>query len=541
MRIVMTKRKKRVIVVGAGMSGLTAGAYILRGGHELLILEKSAECGGLVHSFTKDGFLFDTGPRAVGNAGILMPMLQDLGIDLPTVKGEVSTGIEDRIVHYDSDAGIDDFLLSLRHLFPQSQAEILSIGRRIRSSTRMARTLNRMPNPFFKDPFADKAFFFKEFLPWMPGFLAAVARTGLAGQSVEEALASLSANRSLNDMISQHFFKGTPASFAFGYFENFQDYRYPLGGTGRLPESLARVIREGGGRILTDTEIVEVHPAEKRLVDQRGSGYSYDFLLWCADLKALYGRTDVEGLRLRPRMRRAVEKEKRKYASARTGESVFTMFLAVDEAPEAFGKISKGHFIYTPRIEGLGDLHRGALDRIKTDFAGIPKREVLQWLRDFCRYNSYEISIPALKDRSLAPEGKTGLIVSLLFDGELFRLVDRAGWYDEFKREASECMMESLEESVYPGLRNRLLFRESATPLTLMDRFHTTNGAITGWSLEEKPPVPNSLAGITAAPRTSLPGVYKAGQWSYSPSGVPVAILTGRIAAGAILRTARSS
>ena len=135
----------------------------------------------------------------------------------------------------------------------------------------------------------------------------------------------------------------------------------------------------------------------------------------------------------------------------------------------------------------------------------------------------------------------TGLVVSLLFDGELFRSVHQAGWYDEFKQEASECMLESLEESLYPGLRKKLLFRESATPLTLMDRFNTTNGAITGWSLEERPPVPRSLAGITSAPRTAIPGVYKAGQWSYSPSGVPVAILTGRIAAGAILRTARSS
>ena len=73
----MMRPRKKVIVAGAGISGLTAGAYILRGGHELLILEKSAECGGLVSSFTKEGFLFDTGPRAIGNAGILTPMLAD--------------------------------------------------------------------------------------------------------------------------------------------------------------------------------------------------------------------------------------------------------------------------------------------------------------------------------------------------------------------------------------------------------------------------------------------------------------------------------
>jgi hypothetical protein len=69
----------------------------------------------------------------------------------------------------------------------------------------------------------------------MPGFLYAVARTSLADESIEKALAFISSNRFLNDIISQHFLKGTPASFAFGYFENFQDYKYPLGDTGRRP------------------------------------------------------------------------------------------------------------------------------------------------------------------------------------------------------------------------------------------------------------------------------------------------------------------
>jgi len=43
-----------------------------------------------------------------------------------------------------------------------------------------------------------------------------------------------------------------------------------------------------------------------------------------------------------------------------------------------------------------------------------------------------------------------------------------------------------------------------------------------------------------AAVRTKIPDIYKAGQWSYRPSGVPIAVLTGRIAAGAIQKRARS-
>ena len=131
-------------------------------------------------------------------------------------------------------------------------------------------------------------------------------------------------------------------------------------------------------------------------------------------------------------------------------------------------------------------------------------------------------------------------MISLLFDGELFELVERAGWYDEFREKTMEYMLDTLEDSIYPGLNDKILFRRSATPMTLSNMFNNANGAITGWSLEEKPPVPNSLAGITAAVKTKIPDIYKAGQWSYSPSGVPIAILTGRIAAGAIQKRARS-
>jgi len=118
--------------------------------------------------------------------------------------------------------------------------------------------------------------------------------------------------------------------------------------------------------------------------------------------------------------------------------------------------------------------------------------------------------------------------------------VEQAGWYDEFRKKTMEYMLDTLEKSIYPGLNDKILFRKSATPITLMNMFNTANGAITGWSPEEKSPVPNSLAGITATAKTAIPNIYKSGQWSYSPSGVPNAILTGRIAAGAIQKKARS-
>jgi phytoene dehydrogenase-like protein len=155
-------------------------------------------------------------------------------------------------------------------------------------------------------------------------------------------------------------------------------------------------------------------------------------------------------------------------------------------------------------------------------------------LAEFCRYNSYEIAIPVLKDRSLAPEGKTGLIFSLMFDGELCRQIHERGWYEEFKERTANHMLDALEGSVYPGLRSKILFTDTATPHTLRRMFGVRDGAIVGWSLEGPVPVPDRLTRIGASVRTPIPGVFIAGQWTYSPAGVPVAILTGRIAAQAI-------
>ena len=529
--------RKKILVVGAGMSGLTAGNYLLRSGFKVHILEKSSAGGGLVSSFLKDGFLFDTGPKAIGNAGILMPMLEDLNIDLPLVKVEVSTGIRDYIVHYNSHADIDYFVDSLRMLFPENSDDIVKIDRYIHSYTGMTKTLNKIANPFFKNILKDRGYLFKELIPWLPSFFSVVLRTSLFHQSMEKLLGSVTTNQSLIDMVSQHFLKGTPADFALGYFENFQDYMYPLGGTAELPASLAGKITREGGIIQNNTEIVGVNPVARKLTDQNGEEYTYDMLLWAADLKSLYKKLDY--LSCPPELQRSIEQESENYCSVKSGESVFSLFLAVDITPEIFRKISRGHHIYTPRLKGLGELHRKQLERIKVEWNGIRKEELFTWLESFCKYNSYEISIPVLKDESLAPASQSGLIISLLFDGELFELVEKAGWYEEFRERTTKYMLDALEQSIYPRLKEKTLFMQSATPLTLLKMFNTANGAITGWSLEEEVPVPNSLTGILGTVKTAIPRVFKAGQWSYSPSGVPIAILTGRIAAAAIQRKAR--
>lgn len=54
--------KPNVIVVGAGMAGLTVGAYLARAGFKVTIFEQAAEIGGVTATVRQEGFGWDLGP-----------------------------------------------------------------------------------------------------------------------------------------------------------------------------------------------------------------------------------------------------------------------------------------------------------------------------------------------------------------------------------------------------------------------------------------------------------------------------------------------
>lgn len=521
------------------MAGLVAAATLAAAGRQVRVFEAGGSVGGLVQSFTREGFSFDAGPRAIGNAGIVLPMLRRLGIELPIVKSAVSIGMGSTIVHFDEDGALEAWLSALETAFPDSRIAIARIERRIRTYSRMMATLNRMDNPVFHPPLESLRYLFTRFIPWLPSFLGILVRTALGRRSIEAELARISAKRALNDMVSQHFFKGTPREFALGYFHNYTDYLYPRGGTGQLPQALYAYAREHGALFDFNTAVTAIEPASHRIRDANGTETRYRALIWAADLKSLYTRCNLEGLP--PARRRVAGRRTAQLAAAHSAESVYTLFVASSLPPSYFACISRGHFIHTPCLEGLGDIHRGTLERLKARFDRVSQEEFFDWLAAFSRRNSFEIAIPALRDASLAPDGKTGLVISVLFDGALCRLVEERGWYGEFKKRMDRLIIEALESSVYPGLAASILFADSASPATLARRFGTADGSIVGWSLEETLPAASQLAQVFSAVRTPLPAVFQAGQWTYSPAGVPIAVLTGAIAARAAGRAARAS
>jgi len=527
-------RSRKVVIVGAGMAGLSAAAYLTRENFNVLVLDKNDRWGGLVNTFEQGGFSFDAGPRAFVNSGIVKPMLRDLGIEGEFLPNKISIGIEEEMFTVESMDSLFEYQRILEKLFPESEREIALIMKEIEKLSGYTRVLSGFDNPSFVNIMDDKGFIFKELLPWTVKFLITIRKMKKYQLPMEDYLDKFTENQSLQDILTQLFFRQTPTHFALGYFYVYLDYFYPKNGTAELPRLLAEKITSSGGKVKLNTEIVEIRPAEHTVVDANGEAYPYDRLVWAGDLKTLYQRTVPDGLN--PDEQQAIETQKARVLAAKGAESVFILFLGVDRPPDFFNERGGEHHFYTPLRNGLGTINREDRDDLLTNFEQKSKGEVFSWLEQYIDLNTYEISVPVLRDENLAPAGQTGLMISCLFDYHLFEKVKNTGWYEEFKTTLENRVIDNLSKTIFEDFRQDILFKFSSTPLTIKNISGSSEGAITGWSFETDIPVVNQLLEIPKAVLTPIPDVYQAGQWAYVPAGVPVAMLTGWHASQLIIK-----
>src|SRR6056297_1054709 len=281
------------IIVGGGIAGLTSAAFLTKNGYKILICEKEEKVGGLVNSFYYDGFLFDTGVRGILDSGIVKPMLKQLDLDVELVKSIVTIGIEEEFIRVESTESLYEYRDMLVKLYPDNENDIDLIIHEIEKIMDYMDILYGIENPLFKDLKNDKEYLFKTLLPWLFKFMPKYLKIKNFKIPVNDYLSQFTDNQSLIDIISQHFFQKTPASFALSYFSLYLDYEYPVKGTYELVKKLKDYIIMSGGTIKTDTEIKNIDFSNKLIFDQNKQEYKYDQLIWAADLNQLYKAIDL--------------------------------------------------------------------------------------------------------------------------------------------------------------------------------------------------------------------------------------------------------
>lgn len=527
-------KQKDVIVVGGGIAGLTAALSLAHKGRSVLLLERNERCGGLMNSFERDGFRFEGGARALVNAGLVKPLIREFGLDVTVLPNPVTLGVEDRMLPVEGERSLDDYARMLKDLYPRSGDDIDRIVGAIRGVIGDMKVLYGVDSPLFEKKRENPLVFGPAIVAWLFRFMRTMYRIARMDTPFEEALDALSADQSLKDIIGQHFFRKTPVFFALSYFALYADYIYPKGGVGAFIDAMADAIAKRGGEIRYGTEVVAIRAADRTLVDADGGIYRYGKLVWTGDMKAMYAMADGTGLGTRLELQ--LSRRRERVLARRGAESVYSVFVAADMPPEAFGAKASGHVFYTPDRRGLGRIHGEELRALLDRWDSVAKEEVYGWLSRFCRYNTFEVSIPALRDPDAAPAGKTGLIISALFDYGLTERIRASGWYEDFGKRVEAEFIGLISERLYPGLKDKTLFSFSASPLSIFERVKSSEGSIVGWSFEEDIPAVTSMFRMADSVKTVLPGVYAAGKWVYSPAGGPTAIMTGRLAAKRCLR-----
>ncbi len=513
-----------VIVIGAGLGGLTAGAYLSRRGVRVLLFEQHRQPGGYFTTFRHKGYSFDGGIQGCEDSGMLLNMFRQLGLEgrVRFSKSRYAVAVGDFKAPLHSLPDLELLYGALAQRFPADAAALRTISEDAQSFSRALEAFGNMPNPMFMD--------LKEMAAKTPSWLGKYRRdlrTFLRfyrelSEPIEEYLEKRLRDPELKRVLGMLAYRGTPAPFGLSFISYFLDYYYPDGGVQAIPDALAGCIEENGGHIeyraMVEEILVEGGRARGvRLAD--GRTYRAPFIVNDGDARRTY-------LKMLPSSA-VPESWRSRLKEAELAESAFTVFLGADIPPEELDFAGCHHLLVLPVGDSGGERGKGDLP-------------------DFYRSSFMEITAPSLHDPSLAPPGKSSLIIHALAEPDLSVWKAEGGEpgeaYRELKEAVAGVLIERAERYV-PGLSSRVEVRLAATPWTHQRYTLNDGGTTVGWTYRRGHGFYRGFMNMTGF-RTPVPRLYQVGHWAMTPGGAPSAIISGRMVAGLLgarLRPMRSA
>jgi phytoene dehydrogenase-like protein len=197
-------------VVGGGIAGLTAALSLAHKGRDVLLIEKNERCGGLMNSFVRDGFRFEGSARALVNAGLVKPLIQEFGLGIEVVPNPITLGIEDTMLAIEGEQSLDAYAALLKGIYPGSEDEVDTIVQANRDIIEDMKVLYGVDNPLFSTKKKNVHTLVPSIIAWTLKFFRTMYRISKMNTPFEAYLDAISSNQSLKDIIGQHFFRKTP-------------------------------------------------------------------------------------------------------------------------------------------------------------------------------------------------------------------------------------------------------------------------------------------------------------------------------------------
>ena len=241
---------RRVVIIGAGMGGLTAAIRLAQRGLSVLVIEARAEAGGLASGFEKDGFVFDAGPYILLDRPGLEWAFRSLGLELADhltlrriedVYEVLSNGVA---VHFYADlkrtaASLDAQWPGSGRLYEQFVAAMAETHRRLSPLLHVSR-------PRLSHLFKNRSWTCIPFLLQSLGSI--LARTNLPRPVIEAiAIWTQIAGQRLDEAPS-------PLAFVPALFHSVGAF-YPVEGIGTISRALAGVAANAGVEFQYGTKV----------------------------------------------------------------------------------------------------------------------------------------------------------------------------------------------------------------------------------------------------------------------------------------------
>lgn len=480
--------QKSILIIGAGIAGLSAGCYAQMNGYRSQIFEQHFLPGGLCTAWERKGYTFDGCIHYLFGSGEGQPfysMWQELG----AVQGRamvnhgeyqrITDGHQTLIVYADPDR----LQAHMSELSPADTGLIKTFCDGVRQFTRFDMSaLYGKPKPLMGAQ--DWRAFGMKMLPFV---LPMLRWATVSSRAFAERFQSPFLRRAVAQMFSWEEAPVMMGMFLLAYLHN-RNAGFPVGGSLEFARALERRYLELGGQIHYESQVEKILVEDDRAVGLRlydDSVHHADVVISAADGRAtLFDLLD--GRYLNGKLKRMYDGHLPLHSQVQISLGVNRDFSAEPHWVT--------HLLEQP-VQIIGE------DRLEIG------------VKHYCF------------DPSLAPPGKSALIVMIRSRYDYWQRIYGRKLYDTEQNQVSDIVIDFLER-LYPGLRQDIEFVDEATPLSYERYTGNWMGATSGWLLARET-MPMLIRGVDK----TLPGLgnfYLAGQWVEPGGSVPLAAASGR-------------
>ena len=510
------KGEYEVVIIGAGIGGLTAGALLSKAGLSVCVLEKEPHPGGYLAGFRRKDFRFDTAIHWLNQyskEGMVTRLFDAIGNDYPRAISQT------RIRRFTGDHhqylltnNPDDLKEQWKKEFPEDAA---GIDRFFRDAKEVGKAFKNFGHIFRAEETMDwweKIKNKRNLIRFALSFIPHLRFSGEKG--IKKGLAKYFSNKKLQEVFSADTeILSCIVPVGWAYFNDFQSP--PHGGGQVIAEWLEHVIGFFNQDIHYRCQVKQVLTEGKTATgvsavrDGKEFSIRSRYVIAASDAPTLYGR--LLPARLVP------EKIRKNLASAELYSSSVTISIALDCPVEQLGfneELVHVSSATVPRSEQAGG------DPLRTEIC---------------------ILAPSFRDPSLAPEGQGTLLLfmpaDMKYEQQWRTQVDAEGnfirgeAYKALKEKIAQQLIKRVEDKVAPGLQSHILFYEVATPVTHWRYTGNTGGSM----MATKPNRPNMMNKV-ATYKTPVHNLLMGGHWAELGGGVPIAVKAGSNAAMLIIK-----